>query len=113
MANRRPVGEFGSIREALLAQMARGLDVGAAARVVAMARGRRPDDRGTHRYARDIALHQGDGSLSLMLEAGAFTALAREAAHRGETPTGLARRLIETALSQDLVNAILDDGDDA
>lgn len=51
--------------------------------------------------------------ITLRLGGASYDQLAQEAARRGSRADHLARRLIETVLADNLINAILDDGGDA
>jgi len=52
-------------------------------------------------------------TITLRLSRASYARLAQEAARRGSRADHLARRLIETVLVDNLINAILDDGGDA
>lgn len=51
--------------------------------------------------------------ITLRLGGASYDRLAREASKRGSRADHLARRLIETVLADNLIDAILDDGGDA
>lgn len=113
MANMKPLGEFVSLRSAIEAQMALGLDWRAAARVVAVARGREANDKSTYNYASAIMREGGRLEARLRLSREAFGGLMTAAREREVEPFELARRLIEAAVAGNLIDAILDDGENA
>lgn len=113
MANRKPMAGFTSLRSALEAQMARGLDWREAARVVAVARGRPAGDKATYNYANAIVRDAGRVEGRLRLSRETYAGLLSAADQREVEPFELARRLIEAAVAGNLIDAILDDGEDA
>lgn len=114
MSNARRLGEYPSLRAAIEAQMALGLDWRAAAAVVAVARGRPANDKATRSLANGV-VNRGGGTIEgrIRLEKPLFIALQRAGAGRAATAFQLANRLIEAAVTSNLIDAILDDGDDA
>ncbi|WP_323036217.1 hypothetical protein [Pararhodobacter sp.] len=116
MTNPKPVGPYQTLREAICA----GLDAGQPVRVVAAslneALGRPATDRRLLNYASGIKHRGGRAgpvSVSLTLPAKIFGGLTVRAVDRGLTPAALATRLIEIAVRDDMIDAILDDGGEA
>lgn len=82
MANRKPMAGFGSLRSALEAQMARGLDWREAAQVVAIARGLPASDKATYNYANAIVREVGRVEGRLRMSRETFAGLLSAADHR-------------------------------
>lgn len=115
MANARAVGPYASIREAITVQLAAGMTPREAARVVALAIGRVPGDASLRRYAYELA-NGARGKpvrMQLLLAASDHARLLTAATARGLTPGALVLRLTLAALNETLIDAILDDGEDA
>lgn len=110
----KPCLGYATRTEAVAAMTARGLS---AAAIVEWINDETPDDpvdvRKVARLRWKARVRRAPKILTLRLTAPAFDRLKAAAGARGTTTDPLARRLIEAALADNLIDAILDDGGDA